>query len=67
MTNQTNPPDALQTARISPKAYEQFADGVTALAERLGIGIEGGILYEMEGEDFAYRYKCDHQSRLIRG
>lgn len=54
MTNRTN------------DRYQAFADAVTELSEKFGIGIEGGTLYETEAEDHIVRYVCDDSSRLVR-
>lgn len=51
---------------LTDEIYQAFADGVTELSEKLGIGIEGGVLYETIPEDIRYRYVPDADGRLVR-
>lgn len=45
---------------------QAFVDELSALCAKCGIGIEGGILYNMQCEDRPHSYAADADSRLYR-
>ena len=47
--------------------WVRFAHDLTELCGKHGIGIEGGVAYQMEGDDYLFSYQIADSGRIARG
>ena len=53
-------------ANSGPDKFDVFADELTALCRKHGMGIEGAVAYAAMPEDLDFRYRCEDNGELIR-
>jgi len=50
---------------MSEEKLNAFLGELTELSLKHGLGInEGGVLYELESDDYERRYSCDSESKI---
>jgi hypothetical protein len=50
---------------MSNERLNIFLNDLTELSLKHGLGInEGGVLYELESDDYERRYSCDEDSKI---
>jgi hypothetical protein len=59
-------PQTKSDAGSAPDAFEVFANELTELCRKHGVGVEGALAYAASAEDLAFRYRCEDNGELIR-